>query len=113
MELNIYDIIKRPVITSKSIELYKKLGKITLEVHTSANKTMIKDAVEKIWAVKVAGVGIVNLEGKVKTFARRDFQSSDRKKAIITLKQGYKIEIPGMLETMGAVESAGVEKEDN
>jgi large subunit ribosomal protein L23 len=113
MELNVYDIIKRPVITSKSIELYKKLGKITFEVHKLANKINIKDAIEKIWSVKVDKVCVMNVAGKVKTFARREFTTSDHKKAIVTLKKGYKIEIPGMLETMGAAGPAEVEKEGN
>lgn len=107
MELNYYDIIKKPVITSRSLELFRKLGKITFEVHKDSNKTLIKNAVEKIWTVKVADVCIVNLPGKTKTFARKIFVTPGRKKAIVTLKKGYKIEIPGMLETMGASESFG------
>ncbi len=111
MELNSYDIIKRPVITSKSIELYKKLGKITFEVHKLANKVTIKNAIEKIWNVKVANVCVMNVSGKVKTFARREFTTPDLKKAIVTLKKGYKIDIPGMLETMGAEGPVETEKE--
>ncbi len=113
MELNVYDIIKKPVITNKSIELYKKLGKITFEVHKLSNKNTIKNAIEKIWNVKVANVCVMNVAGKVKTFARREFTAPDHKKAIVTLKQGYKIDIPGMLETMGAAEPAEVSKEGN
>lgn len=111
MELSIYDIIKKPVISSRSLELYRKLGKITFEVHKSANKSMIKDAIEKIWNVKVADVCVVNLPGKIKMFARKEFKTPAKKKAIITLKKGFKIEIPGMFESMGAaVESGGLEK---
>lgn len=107
MELNFYDIIKKPVITSRSVELFRKLGKVTFEVHKDANKILIKQAVEGIWAVKVANVCIVNVPGKAKSFARKVFMTPGRKKAIVTLKKGYKIEIPGMLETMGATESFG------
>ena len=42
MELKIYDIIKQPIMTSRSFELYRKLGKLTFEVHKEANKRMIK-----------------------------------------------------------------------
>lgn len=101
MELSIYDVIKKPVITSKSVDLFKKLGQITFEVNLNANKIMIRHAVEKIWNVKVADVRIVKLRGKTKVFARKSFTCSDRKKALITLKKGYKIEIPGMLEIIG------------
>jgi len=111
MELNAYDIIKKPIITNKSIELYKKLGKITFEVYGLANKVSIRNAVEKIWNVKVARVAVVTIPGKVKTFARKEFTTAARKKAIVTLKKGYKIDIPGMIETMGTPETMGAEKE--
>ena len=101
MELSNYDVIKRPVITSKSIDLFKKLGQITFEVNIVANKVMIRNAVEKIWNVKVANVRVMKSKGKNKIFARKTFVSPDKKKAIITLKKGYKIEIPGMFEIIG------------
>ena len=104
MELNVYDIIKKAVLTPKSWELLQKLGKLTFEVHCAANKSVVKDAVEKIWNVKVDKVCIMNVRGKNKVFARRQFSSSDRKKAIITLKKGYKIELPGQFEAMGAAQ---------
>ena len=106
MELNIYDIIKKPVVTSKSVELYKKLGQLTFEINKVANKILVRKAVENIWNVKVAEVRIINIPGKEKVFARRSFVSPGKKKAIVTLKKGYKIEIPGLFESMGAVESA-------
>ena len=105
MELSIYDIIKKSVITSKSVELFQKLGKMTFEVNVMANKITIRNAVEKIWNVEVAKVQIINSTGKSKVFARRKFTTSDKKKAIITLKKGYKIELPTMFETMGAAEN--------
>ena len=105
MELNFYDIIKKPIITSRSVELFRKLGKLTFEVHKDANKIAIKQAVENIWAVKVANVCVVNTPGKSKLFARKVFITPGKKKAIVTLKKGYKIEIPGMLESMGASDS--------
>ena len=102
MELNIYDIIKKTVTTPKSVSIYGNLGKITFEVNKHANKIMVKQAVEKIWDVKVANVNIVNLKGKKKTFARKSFETSGVKKAIVSLKKGYKIDLPGHFETMGA-----------
>lgn len=105
MELSIYDIIKKTLKTPKSFDVYRKLGKITFEVHKSSNKIMIKQAVEKIWDVKVDNVHVMTVPGKVKSFGKRSFKSSDRKKAIISLKKGYKIDLPGQFETMG-VQSA-------
>lgn len=101
MELRPTDIIKKPLITTKSVELYRKLGQYTFEVHTTANKLMIRDAVQFIWNVKVDSVRVIKVVGKNKTFNRRSYQATDRKKAVITLKQGHKIEIPGLFETMG------------
>lgn len=98
MELTRFDIIKCPLITTKTVDLYKKLGQYTFEVPLSANKPMVRDAVEKLWNVKVAKVRIINLGGKLKSFNKRPYKGSDLKKAIVTLVQGYKIEIPGLFE---------------
>lgn len=112
MELNAFDIVKKAVITSKSIDLFKRLGQITFEVHREANKVMVKDAIEKLWEVKVDNVRIMNAAGKNKVFARRSFVTSPKKKAIITLKKGYKIEIPGMFESMSAAENGAHDQEN-
>ena len=105
MELSIYDVIKRAIITSKSIELYQKQGKVTFEVNRDANKLVVRNAVEKIWDVKVANVRIINSTGKNKVFMRKKFKSPDSKKAIISLKKGFKIEIPGMMEALSPAAS--------
>ena len=101
MELSIYDVIKKIVTTPKSVELRKKLGQITLKVHMYSNKVLIKTAVEKIWNVKVDKVRVITVPGKKKTVARRTFAMPDTKKAIITLKPGYAIDLPDQIETMG------------
>lgn len=108
MDLTIYDVIKNIYMASKSQNLRDKFGKITFEVHKRANKPMIKEAIEKLWKVKVANIRTINVKGKEKAFGRRPFQTSGRKKAIITLKQGYKIDLP-QFETMGA---PGVKEEE-
>ncbi len=102
MELTRFDIIKRPLITTKTVDLYKKLGQYTFEVHLNANKSMVRDAVEKLWDVKVEKVRMIKLGGKLKSFNKRPYKGSDLKKAIITLVKGYKIEIPGLFESMTA-----------
>jgi large subunit ribosomal protein L23 len=100
MELSIYDIIKRPTLTDKSINLYKKLGQYTFEVHQDANKGTIRNAIEKLWNVKVDKVRLIRIKGKSKSFNHKEFIQPSRKKAIVTLKKGYKIEIPGTFESM-------------
>jgi large subunit ribosomal protein L23 len=106
MELSVYEIIKKPVVTNKSVELFKKFGQLTFEVNKAANKVQVRKAIEKIWDVKVEEVRIMNVAGKEKIFARRSFVSPDKKKAIVKLKKGYKIEIPGMFESMGMTGSS-------
>jgi len=110
MELSIYDIIKKPVITSKSVMLFQKAGKVTFEVNLYANKLMVRRAVEKIWNVEVDNVRMMIRKGKNKTYAKRPFKTSDKKRAIITLKEGYKINLPSMFETMGVEDGASVQQ---
>ena len=112
MDLNIYNVIKNVRVTGKSSRLFDKLGKITFEVHSTANKVMVREAVEKIWNVKVANVRIMNVPGKNKVFARKTFKTADKKKAIITLKKGYKIELPGQFETMGTAAGSSAKGEE-
>ena len=100
MDISVYDVIKKIVISNKCDKLRDSLGKFTFEVHKDANKVLIKDAVEKIWSVKVKNVRVMNVKGKSKSFGRRPFKSPDRKKAIITLKEGCKIDLP-QFESMG------------
>jgi large subunit ribosomal protein L23 len=86
------------VTTNKSAELHSKYGQITFFVNKLANKVVIRQAVEKIWDVKVEAVRVINAPSKTRTFARKEYQMAGRKKAIITLKSGYKIDVPGMYE---------------
>ena len=112
MELSNYDIIKKIIMTEKSNHLFKTLGKLTFEVHKDANKVMIREAVQGIWDVKVENVRVSTCPGKTKVFGRKPFKTSDRKKAVITLKKGYKIELPGHFETMG-VSGTAAKKEQS
>lgn len=105
MELGIYDIIKGTVTTPKAVELRKKYGKITFEINKLANKIMVREALEKIWKVKIRDVRIINLHGKTRKHKRREYKTSGLKKAIVTLKPGFKIELPDQYETMGIAES--------
>jgi large subunit ribosomal protein L23 len=111
MDLSIYDVIKGISVTSKSRALFDDLGKITFEVNPFSNKVMIRFAVEKIWKVKVRDVRIINVKGKKKSFAKKKFITPDKKKAIITLKEGYKIDLPGQFETMGVSSGAEAKKD--
>ena len=82
---NVYDIIKRPVITEQSMaDVADK--KYVFMVDIDSNKTEIKEAVETIFGVKVAKVNTVRMQGKVKrTGAYPAGKRADYKKAIVTL----------------------------
>ena len=82
---NVYDIIKRPVITEQSMENIAD-KKYVFEVDINANKTEIKAAVEAVFGVKVAKINTVRMQGKVKrTGAYPAGKRADYKKAIVTL----------------------------
>ena len=101
MELGFHDVIKGVVLTTKSTEIFKKQGQITFKVHKAANKNVIKNAVEKIWDVKVEKVRVITVPGKQRRFGGKTFKIPNKKKAIITLKKGYSIDLPGQFETTG------------
>jgi large subunit ribosomal protein L23 len=86
-----YDIIRRPLITEKAT-LHVDQSKYSFEVASSANKIVIKDAVEAIFDVKVKQVNIVNIQGKRKYFKGREGFRSDLKKAIVTLEKGQTLD---------------------
>ena len=80
-----YDVILKPVITEKSMAGMAE-KKYTFYVHTDANKTMIKEAVEKMFdGVKVASVNTMNLDGKTKRRGRTAGKTAAKKKAIVQL----------------------------
>jgi large subunit ribosomal protein L23 len=90
------DIILRPIISEKSVTLTAD-NKYTFEVETKANKIEIREAVESIFKVKVLKVNTLNVKGKPKRWGRRYHgHKSDWKKAVVTLKEGDKIEIAGV-----------------
>ncbi len=86
------DIVIKPTISEKSTALLAD-NKYTFWVNTKANKTEIKQAVEKLFNVKVEKVNTMNVKGKTKRVRQFVGKTPDRKKAIVTLKEGHKIEI--------------------
>ena len=80
-----YDVILKPVITEKSMNAMSE-KKYTFLVHTEANKTMIKEAVEKMFeGTKVKSVNTMNADGKTKRRGMVVGKTAKTKKAIVTL----------------------------
>ena len=89
---NYRDIIKAPIITEKSSNLAAN-NVITFSVDVRANKTQIKQAIEKIFNVKVENVNTVNVKPKKKRVGRYVGKTNKVKKAIVKLKEGTSIEL--------------------
>ena len=87
-----YDIILSPVITEKAT-IASEHNKVVFKVASTATKPQIKEAVEKLFDVKVKRVNTLVREGKVKIFKGRPGQRSDSKRAIVTLEEGHKIDV--------------------
>lgn len=78
------DLVKRPVITERSTELMEQ-GKYVFEVDKRSNKTEIRQAIEKLFGVKVESVHTMRVPGKKKRVGRHVGYTSERKKAIVKL----------------------------
>ena len=87
-----YDVIVSPVITEKATALSEH-NKVVFKVRKDATKPQIKEAVEKLFDVKVMSVNTVLTKGKKKVFRGRLGQRSDVKKAIVTLEAGQTIDV--------------------
>ena len=86
-DLKYYDVILKPVITEKSMEVMAD-KKYTFLVHTDATKSQIKEAVEKMFAgTKVKSVNTMNLDGKKKRRGAVVGMTAKRKKAIVQLTE--------------------------
>ena len=89
---NYRDIIKGPIMTEKSSDLAKQ-NVITFSVDPKTNKTQIKQAIEKIFNVKVESVNTVNVRPRKRRVGKYTGYTSKVKKAIVKLKDGSSIEL--------------------
>jgi large subunit ribosomal protein L23 len=87
-----YDVIVAPVITEKAT-MASEYNQVMFKVARHATKPQIKEAVEKLFDVKVKSVNTLVRQGKVKAFKGRLGQQSDVKRAIVTLEEGHRIDV--------------------
>ena len=91
---SIVEVIKKLQVTEKSTALTEKQNKYLFRVDPKANKVQIKRAVELFYGVKVSKVNTMNYLGKAKrTRTQKYGRTSDWKRAVVTLKEGSKIEL--------------------
>jgi large subunit ribosomal protein L23 len=88
----LYEVIKRPIISEKSTALAEVGNRYAFEVAVKANKTEIRDAVQRLFNVKVRNVHTMVMHGKMKRVGRFETKQSNWKKAIVTLAEGQKID---------------------
>jgi large subunit ribosomal protein L23 len=86
-----YDIIRRPVITEKGLTMKENEKTLCFEVSNRASKTQIKEAIERIFKVKVQHVRTMNVPGKERRRGRFTGYRPDWKKAYVTLRDGEKM----------------------
>ena len=90
--MNAHEILIKPVITEKATIIAEQ-NKYVFRVSNDANKDLISKAIKEIYNVLPVRVNIVNVRGKEKSLRLRSGRTSAWKKAIVTLKEGDKIEL--------------------
>ncbi len=90
-EEDIFDVIREPIVTEKST-MASENSQVVFKVAMKATKPEIKEAVERLFKVKVLAVNTLIRKGKAKRFKGVQGQQSDFKKAIVTLQEGQTID---------------------
>jgi large subunit ribosomal protein L23 len=90
--MNLYDIIKRPKVTEKSVHQQNSTNTYTFEVDRRANKIEIRKAVESLFKVKVSSVRTITMPSKLVRRGKTVGATSPWKKALVTVADGQKIE---------------------
>ncbi len=89
--MNVYEIIRRPLITEKGHLQREADRTLCFEVHPDANKIEIRQAVETVFKIKVSEVRTSNYVGKLRRKGRFTGYASDWKKAYVRLAEGQKV----------------------
>jgi len=106
---NIHQIIRRPVVTEKTLNLKDQLNQVVFEVSRDANKLQIRQAVESLLGAKVEDVNTLIVRGKTKRVGRSMGRRSNWKKAVVTLKAGETIAALELLNSIPEEENLGEE----
>jgi large subunit ribosomal protein L23 len=91
--MNQFEVIKRPLVTEKSMAQGQQANRYLFAVDVRADKQSITDAVEKLFKVHVIKVNTSIVRGKIKKVGRSAGKRPNWKKAFVTLKEGEKIEL--------------------
>ena len=91
--IDIYGVLKRPLVTERAVDQIELSNTYTFEVHPKANKVQIRNAVEKLFDVKVLGVNTAKVPGKPRRRGRHVYTTQPWKKAHVKLREGDSIEL--------------------
>jgi large subunit ribosomal protein L23 len=89
---DIFQVIKRPLLTEKSTRKKEEINEVTFEVDRRANRSEVKMAVQTLFKVKVQRVNLMQMEGKKKRVGKKAGKTADWKKALVRLAPGEAIE---------------------
>ncbi len=92
MKLDVYKIIKRPIITEKSNMQNDQMNQVVFMVNNKATKHQIKNAVEKLFKIKVLKVNTLSMRGKSRRIGPFRAKKPNWKKAVVTLAKGDSID---------------------
>ena len=92
-DAKLYNVIRAPRISEKTARLQEVSNQYVFDVATDATQADIKVAVEKLFAVTVEAVNVVNVKGKGKTFKNRSGRRGDWRKAYVKLADGQSIDV--------------------
>jgi large subunit ribosomal protein L23 len=87
-----YDIVRAPVITEKAT-IVSEHNQVIFRVPLTATKREVKAAIEGLFKVNVTAVNTIRVMGKLKRFRGRPGRRSDYKKAVVTLREGQRIDV--------------------
>ena len=93
MKRNPRDIILRPIITEKTVQLHADENKVTFEVAKGTNKIEIRQAIEEIFDVKVEKVNVLNVKPRKKRVGQYEGMTKSVRKAIVKLAEGSTIDL--------------------
>ena len=106
---SLFNVIRRPIISEKSIALREALNQVTFEVDMGANKIEIRKAVEQLLEASVSSVNTLIVRGKSKRIGRYTGKRPNWKKAIVTLNEGESIEALDLIDQFDDFEQEGEE----
>ena len=92
-DAKLYDVIRAPRVSEKTARLQEVSNQYVFEVATTATKADVKAAIEKLFAVTVEAVNVVNVKGKGKAFKNRAGRRGDWRKAYVKLADGQSIDV--------------------